>query len=119
MILSHITINTSKLEESVGFYENIIGLHIGRDMRGNKGPNIVFLSDASSDVCIELVENPDHSFEGTGLSIGFATTDLDKAAADLKAKGITPGPVINPNPHTRFFFIPDPNGVQIQFIEEK
>lgn len=119
MILSHITINTAKFDDSVTFYENIIGLHIVRDMRG-KGPvNIVFLSDDSADVCIELVENKEKSYEGSGLSIGFATQDLNIAAADLKAKGITPGPVINPNPHTRFFFIPDPNGVQIQFIEEK
>lgn len=119
MILSHITINTAKLDDSVAFYENIIGLHIVRDMRGNKGPNIVFLSDERADFCIELVENSDHSFEGKGISIGFATQDLDKEAAVLKEKGITPRPVISPNPHTRFFFISDPNGVQIQFIEEK
>lgn len=118
MILSHITINTKKLEESVDFYEKVIGLHIVRDMRG-KGPNIVFLSDSSAEVCIELIENKEHSYEGSGLSIGFATTDLDREAEELKKKGITPGSVINPNPHTRFFYIPDPNGVQIQFIEEK
>lgn len=119
MILSHITINTAKLNDSVTFYEKIIGLHIVQDMRGNKGPNIMFLSDERADFCIELVENKNKAYEGSGLSIGFATQDLDKEAAVLKEKGITPGPVISPNPHTRFFFIPDPNGVQIQFIEEK
>lgn len=119
MILSHITINTSKLKESLSFYQNILDLHIVRDMR-SKGPmNIVFLSDNSTTVCIELIENAEHSYEGSGLSIGFATQDLDKALDDLKSNGIATGPMISPNPHTRFFFISDPNGVQIQFIEEK
>lgn len=119
MTLTHITINTAKLNDSLAFYQDILGLHIVRDMRGRGPFNIAFLADDHSDVCIELVENPDQSYQGSGLSIGFAADDLDQALEDLKKKGIATGPIITPNPHTRFFFIPDPNGVQIQFIEEK
>ena len=119
MQLTHITINTGRLEESVAFYQNILGLNIARDMRGKGTVNIVFLNDGSSDVCIELVANKEHSYEGSGISVGFATDDLDKSAQELKSKGITTGKIIVPNLHTRFFFIEDPNGVQIQFIESK
>ena len=119
MQFTHITINTGRLEESVAFYQNILGLNIARDMRGKGTVNIVFLNDGSSDVCIELVANKEHSYEGSGISVGFATDDLDKSAQELKSKGITTGKIIVPNPHTRFFFIEDPNGVQIQFIESK
>lgn len=88
-------------------------------MRWKGTVNIVFLNDGSSDVCIELVANKEHSYEGSGISVGFATDDLYKSAQELKSKGITTGKIIVPNPHTRFFFIEDPNGVQIQFIESK
>ena len=119
MQLTHITINTGRLEESVAFYQNILGLNIARDMRGKGTVNIVFLNDGSSDVCIELVANKEHSYEGSGISVGFATDDLDKSAQELKSKGIKKKKIIVPNPHTRFLFIEDPNGVQIQFIESK
>lgn len=73
MQLTHITINTGRLKESLSFYQNILGLNIARDMRGKDTVNIVFLNDGSSDVCIELVANKEHSYEGSGISVGFAT----------------------------------------------
>ena len=35
-----------------------------------------------------------------------------------EADGLKPGPMISPNPHARFFFVKDPNGVDIQFVQE-
>lgn len=119
MNLSHITINTKNLDDAIAFYQTILGLHIVRDLRGKGPSNIVFLSDEQAAVNIELIENKDDAYKGSGLSIGFAVDNLDQAADNLKKKGITPGAVISPNPHTRFFFILDPNGVSIQLIETK
>lgn len=119
MTLTHITISTAKLEESIQFYQTAVGLIIAQDLRTKSPLNIVFLTDTNQTVNIELIENKEHPYEGSGLSIGFATADLDNEAERLKQAGMTSGPVISPNPHTRFFFISDPNGVQIQFIEEK
>lgn len=119
MKIVHITINTADLDKSVSFYQDILGLSIARDMRNQGKANIVFLKDQESDLEIELIENKDHPYQGSGISIGFATDQLDAKAEWLKEKDIVPGPVISPNPATRFFYIKDPSGVDIQFIETK
>ena len=70
----HVTIYTGCLEESIKFYEDIVGLKIQNDLR-QFGEKIVFL-----------------------------------------AKGLNPTPMIAPDPHVKFFFVEDPNGVTVQFI---
>lgn len=58
--------------------------------------------------------------ERKGLSVGFAVESLEKTIEYLKEKNITlKSPIISPSPMTRFFFVEDPNGIQIQFVEEK
>ncbi|MNN74202.1 hypothetical protein D3C81_1903730 [compost metagenome] len=45
---------------------------------------------------------------------------LEKTIDYLKENNIElESPIISPNPMTRFFFVKDPNGIQIQFVEEK
>ena len=95
MHIDHITIRTSKLEGSIDFYEKIAGLRIVRDLR-KVGSQIVFLADADGDTRIELIEVPEgKGYCGSGIS-----------------------EIISPNPSVRFFFTADPNGVQIQFVEQ-
>lgn len=45
---------------------------------------------------------------------------LDEMMDFVKGKGIEiiSGP-FEPNPNTRFFFVLDPNGLRVQFIEQK
>lgn len=114
MKMEHITIYTAKLEESIRFYEEIIGLCIKTDMR-KMGVPIVFLADGE-DPCIELIGEAAKAFAGEGISIGFHAEDVEGKRAELEEKGFAPTPMIQPNPHTKFFFIKDPNGVTIQFI---
>ena len=44
---------------------------------------------------------------------------LDDKIEMLKSKGIEVSPVISPNPHTRFIFFVDLNGIKIQLVENK
>ena len=46
--------------------------------------------------------------------------DLDQAMGHMKEQGveIVSGP-FQPNPNTRFFFIHDPDGVNLEIIEKK
>lgn len=117
MKMVHVTIMTKCLEESVAFYQNCADLSIQMDMRENTEHPIVFLANEAGDTCIELLGNPDMAYSGNGISIGFATEDICMEHAKKEELGLKPGPVISPNPHTQFFFINDPNGVQIQFIQ--
>ena len=37
---------------------------------------------------------------------------------ELLKKGFQASEIVSPNPSVRFFFVNDPNGVQIQFVEQ-
>ena len=118
MRMMHVTIMTKQLNESVKFYEEQVGLTILRDMRDNPEHQIVFMSDKSGGTCVELVAKPTAAYYGGGISMGFEVEDIDKEYTKKEEQGFHPGPMISPNPHARFFFVKDPNGVDIQFVQE-
>ncbi len=113
------TINVKDMEESVLFYEEIIGLRIDRRFPIESG-EIVFLGNGETKV--ELVSDGSGKWHGNkdGISIGFEAESLDKQMALVNEKGIaiTGGPFY-PGPDIGFFYIKDPNGVSIQFVESK
>ncbi len=118
MKLAHVTIMTKCMNESVEFYQKAAGLTIQRDMRDNQAHPIVFLADEKGETSIELAGNSGGIYYGGGISIGFQVDDVVKEHARKEEMGLRPGPLISPNPKTQFFFVKDPNGVQIQFIQE-
>ena len=118
MKMAHVTIMTKCLDESVKFYQDIVGLKIQRDMRNIPAHKIVFLGNEAGETCVELVENPEGAYSGSGISMGFEVEDAAGYREELEKKGFKPGEMISPNPHARFFFVKDPNGVDIQFVEE-
>lgn len=115
MKMIHVTIYTASMEESIKFYENIVGLKIQIDMRPF-GTNIVFLAETDSDTKIELIEDAEKAYKGNGISIGFNAGDVEAKRNELIAAGVETSPLIMPNPQVKFFFVKDPNGVDIQFI---
>ena len=116
MKMQHVTIQTSRFEEEVAFYEKIVGLRIQRDMRP-AGRNMVFLADGPEDTCVELIENQEAVYSGNAfLSVGFKTADVEKKRAELLELGYDPTPMREPGPGVRFFFVKDPAGVNVQFI---
>ena len=118
MHIDHITIRTDKLDGSIDFYEKVAGLNIVRDLR-KIDAQIVFLVDADGDTRIELIQVPaGNGYCGSGISIGFHTNDAAGLREKLLKDGFQASDIISPNPSVRFFFVPDPNGVQIQFVEQ-
>ena len=113
------TISVKNMEESLKFYQEIVKLPIVKRFSIGVG-EIAFLGDGQTK--LELIYNEqikDISF-GESISLGFAVESLDETMKFIQEKGIEiySGP-IQPNPSTRFFFVLDPNGVKIQFIETK
>lgn len=118
MHIDHITIRTDKLDGSIDFYEKVAGLNIVRDLR-KIDAQIVFLADADGDTRIELIQVPaGNGYCGSGISIGFHTNDAAGLREKLLKDGFQASDIISPNPSVRFFFVPDPNGVQIQFVKQ-
>jgi len=104
------------MNESLNFYQDIIGLKVKRRFSAG-GSDIVFLGDVGTE--IELVFNPakPNISIGHDISLGFEVPSVKDAISQLKEKGITAGKILQPNPHVMFFFFSDPNGVSIQFLE--
>lgn len=114
MKLAHVTIYTAKLEESVSFYENFCGLKVQQEMK--EPSHIVFLANGEGETAIELIENADAAYKGNGISMGFHVDDVTAYHKFLEEKGFMPTPIFSPNPHVKFFFVEDPNGLEVQFI---
>lgn len=120
MKLCWVTITVKDMQESIDFYEKVVGLKVFKRYKPDENIEISFLSSDLTDVKIELIcnkkiPNPVH---GNCLSLGFETVSLDDMIQKLRQLGITKidGPH-SPNPTIRFIFIKDPNGVTIQFVE--
>jgi len=106
------------MEESLKFYQEIVGLKLDRRFKAGPGVEIAFLGDGETKVeliCDEAKKNVDL---GKDISLGFEVNSVDDKMAFVKEKGIAihSGP-FQPNEHVKFFFVLDPNGLRVQFVE--
>lgn len=118
MKFAHVSIFAKDMEESLKFYQEVVGLKIIRSMKDNPLHPVVFLANEAGDTCVEIIWEEKRTYEGGGISLGFITDDADIKRAKLIEQGYKPTPMISPGPGTRFFFIKDPSGVEIQFVQE-
>jgi len=107
------------MERSLHFYHEILGLPIDRRMKPAPDREIVFLGSGATKV--ELIAGPDTgpvTCEGS-LSIGFIVPSVDEFIETLRAQQIPvhAGP-IQPTPQIKFFYVLDPDGLQVQFVEQ-
>jgi lactoylglutathione lyase len=49
--------------------------------------------------------------------LGFEVKSVDEKIQFVKEKGLAVTGPIQPNPSIKFFFVKDPNGVSVQFVE--
>ena len=112
------TLMVKNLEEALKFYTEIVGLNVDRRFKAGPGVEIAFLGDGETKV--ELICNEASKEVGYGkdISLGFEVNSVDEMMAFVKEKGVDvhSGP-FQPNPHTKFFYVLDPNGLKIQFVE--
>jgi lactoylglutathione lyase len=118
MIFCWVTLNVRDMDKSISFYRDFLGLEIKRRIQPNPDMELVFLGSGQTQV--ELIckkKSPDLSF-GKDISLGFEVESLDKTGAVLKERNIPvhSGP-FQPNPHIRFLYVLDPDGVRIQLVE--
>lgn len=112
------TIQVKDMKESLNFYQNILELPIQRKFNPDEKTEIVFLGDGETNIeLIDVKNKVDISF-GNDISIGFEVDSIDSITEKLKKEGITSETkVLQPNPHIKFFYVRDPNGLKIQFVE--
>ena len=115
-MISHVTVRTAKLQESVEFYQWLLELPISRRFKTPAG-EIVFLG--VNETKLELIgDSKAGPVNAIGLTIGFAVDDLDEKLEMLDSRGFQHSDVISPMPGVRFAFFTDLNGCGIQLLEE-
>lgn len=112
------TLLVNNMEESLAFYEDIVGLKVVDRFQAGPATEISFLGEGETKlelICNQNLKNVD---SGNRVTLGFEVESLDKMIKFIKEKGINivTGPV-EPNPSIKYFIIQDPNGVKIQFAE--
>jgi lactoylglutathione lyase len=112
------TINVKNLGESLRFYQEIVGLAIDRRFPAGPGMEIVFLGDGETKVELIYNEKSKEVVLGKDISLGFEVKSLEDTMEAVKKMGIAiQGGPFQPNPHIKFFYVYDPNGLKIQFVE--
>ncbi|MDO8804930.1 MAG: VOC family protein [Elusimicrobiota bacterium] len=112
------TIIVKDMEKSVKFYHEIVGLPVSRRFAAGPGTEICFLGEGEAKV--ELICGPSHkAAAGTeGISLGFEVKSVDEMIEFVKGKEMeVAGGPYQPNPHIKFFYVKDPDGVGVQFVE--
>jgi predicted enzyme related to lactoylglutathione lyase len=115
-MMCHVTVRTAKLQETVEFYQCLLGLPISRRLSA-PGCEIVFLGE--NETKLEMIGDGKAGLvNANGLTIGFAVDDLDEKLAMLDGREIPHSDIISPSPNVRFVFFSDLNGCGIQLLEE-
>lgn len=114
------TIMVKDMKESLEFYRDIVGLEVDKPFAAGKGKEIVFLGKGETKVELICDVSQKEVDIGADISLGFKVDSLEKKAEFIKSRGIKihSGP-FEPNPNTKFFYILDPNGLRIQFVEQR
>ncbi len=112
------TLQVSDLDRAIAFYRDVAGLPVARRFGGG-GHFIAFLGDGETKV--ELIADAGRTppGRGEGATLGFRVASLDAQLALCAEKGVAVerGPM-SPGPGIRFFYVRDPDGFEVQFVEE-
>ena len=115
-MICHVTVNTANIQDSIDFYQWLLGLPVARRFPYGDGGEIAFLGEEETK--LELIYAKDHvPAPGGNVTVGFAVSDLDEKIALLDSRGIGHSPLLSPGPGMRFCFFTDLNGVRVQLFE--
>jgi lactoylglutathione lyase len=116
------TIYVTNLDESVAFYTDLVGLQVMSRFPAGPGIEIAFMGNGTdNETMVELLADSNNSNVNFTefLSAGFAVESADAMLEIVKSKNIPVhnGPIETPS--FKFFTIKDPNGLNIQFFQQK
>jgi len=116
------TINVENLDESIDFYSDLTGLRVLNRFPAGPGVEIAFMGNGTdNETLVELLMDSTNGTVNFGefISIGFAVDSMEEMLKTVKDRNIPvhSGPFETPG--FRFFCVKDPDGLQVQFFEQK
>ncbi|OGI20608.1 MAG: hypothetical protein A2287_06285 [Candidatus Melainabacteria bacterium RIFOXYA12_FULL_32_12] len=122
----HTMIRVSNIDESLKFYQEVLGLKVSKTMELKDKATLYFMTDERGCCAIELTYN--HTLPEGGYNHGsyfghlaFETENMDKFTEKLKQHGMdydrAPFNITEEGP--KIAFINDPDGYSIELIERK
>jgi lactoylglutathione lyase len=121
MTLRHTSLPVSDVEETVAFYEDLVGYEVVRSFESD-GVENVFVgepdSDAEDDAAVQLVAVGEPVDTGDFEHVALTTDDVDAAVADLDDDMVDDGPTTMEDLGLRVAFLEDPDGWGIELVEE-
>jgi lactoylglutathione lyase len=112
------TLQVKDIQKSLDFYQGVIGLKLKQRHSAGAEVEMAFLGEGETQVELICNKSALQETSGNGVSVGFQVDSLDETMMTVKLKGISISREIHqPNPHVKFFFVEDPDGYQIQFVE--
>jgi lactoylglutathione lyase len=116
------TIYVKDLNESAAFYSDLVGLKVLQRFPAGPGMEIAFMGNGlNNETLVELLADSNNSTVNhcDSISIGFAVDSVDTMLDTVKSQNIPVhnGPIETPG--SKFFTIKDPNGLNVQFFQQK
>ena len=118
MKLNYITILVRDLDKSLKFYTELTELQVIRKINPPVG-EIVFLANDDGETMLELakIEGVD-AVETKSLALSFLCDDLEKTHSKSIELGYKPSEIFNNPPKPKYFNLPDPDGIMIEFSHD-
>jgi lactoylglutathione lyase len=113
------TLMVKDLDETIRFYEEVIGWRVSSRFPAGPGMEIAFMGDGETRLEFIRDEKQDEIRTGPDISWGFTVDSVEDMMQFVKEKGIG----IHSGPFTtgggsKYFYILDPNGMKLQFFED-
>lgn len=121
MKLAHTMIRVMDLDATLAFYTEFLGLREVRRSSIGDEATLLFLADESESYFIELTYNHDGRGYELGTQFGhlaFTVEDLNAVIADVKRREWW-FRESKPGANSRYIFVKDPNGYDIEILQAK
>jgi len=121
---AHAMIQVRDLEAAIAFYQRALGLQIA-ERHSYEGASLAYLRAGGTGVELELLSEEPWRFAGPPekgrCHVAFTVEGIDAVHARITALGIPCGEVTAYEAHgrlqTRFFYLYDPEGNEIEILE--
>jgi len=114
--LDHINVDTAKPDETVAFYESVLGLTNRPDLRPDFGfPGAWLFLDDTAVVHLNFIDDDDRFTQRSAFNhIAFQGSDFAGTCAVLDDQGLEYRTSTRPEISLSQIFVNDPNGIRVE-----